>query len=365
LSSLVFQIGQIGDTIVALPAFWAIRKQFPKEHLTLLSDRQPDRRCVSGVQLLEGTGIFQSYLSYPASTVTSRFRKAWHLLRLAATLRAAKYDRLIYLVPSLRSPRQIVRDRSFFRLAGITDFVGMDAFPKLPGKMPGQRLPKVACEADLLLARLAASGVDVPEPRKGCMDLKLGATEKTAVDRWLRSLPSDGGRVWIGVGPGSKMPAKIWPFERFREAVDLLITECDVWPVVFGGPEDKDTADQLIRLWQRGYNGAGALPLRPAAQALSLCSLYLGNDTGTMHLAAAVGCPCVAIFSAREWPGMWHPYGAQHRPLRAPIDCEGCGLTTCMDRGNECLKRISVSEVFSACRSLLTRHSLASIATNT
>jgi hypothetical protein len=72
-----------------------------------------------------------------------------------------------------------------------------------------------------------------------------------------------------------------------------------------------------------------------------------------MHLAASVGTRCVAVFSARDWPGRWHPYGPGHRVLRAAIDCEGCGLVECLDRKNECLHRITVSEVVAACELVL------------
>jgi ADP-heptose:LPS heptosyltransferase len=72
-----------------------------------------------------------------------------------------------------------------------------------------------------------------------------------------------------------------------------------------------------------------------------------------MHLAAAVGTPCVAIFSARAQPGMWYPYGVPSRVLRKAVECEGCGLVECIEKKNECLKLIEVDEVLSACGELL------------
>lgn len=80
---------------------------------------------------------------------------------------------------------------------------------------------------------------------------------------------------------------------------------------------------------------------------------YLGNDTGTMHLAAMVGVPCVALFSARDYPGQWEPYGHGHAVLRHETDCAGCMLEVCHERGNECLRLISEEEVFEASRYLL------------
>jgi ADP-heptose:LPS heptosyltransferase len=80
------------------------------------------------------------------------------------------------------------------------------------------------------------------------------------------------------------------------------------------------------------------------------CRLFVGNDTGTMHMAAAVGLPCVAIFSSRERPGLWYPRGTGHKIFRTTIDCEGSGLIECLERGNECINRITKDEVRNACR---------------
>ena len=150
------------------------------------------------------------------------------------------------------------------------------------------------------------------------------------------------------------MPAKRWPLGRFVEVGRALIDRFDICPITFGGVEDVDDSERLLAAWGRGFNAAGRLSLRAAAVALKHCLFYLGNDTGTMHLAASVGTRCVAIFSARDWPGRWHPYGSGHRVLRAMIDCEGCGLVECVSRKNECLARITAGHVLQACETVLT-----------
>jgi ADP-heptose:LPS heptosyltransferase len=149
------------------------------------------------------------------------------------------------------------------------------------------------------------------------------------------------------------MPAKRWPVDRYSAAVAKLIEMFDVWPVVFGGPEDKPLGDRLLGDWNRGYNAAGALGLRSAAAALKRSQLYLGNDTGTMHLAAAVDAPCVAIFSAREWPGAWYPECRQRRILRSDVECEGCGLEDCTKEKNRCLQLITVDQVVAVSAEIL------------
>ena len=341
MNILIFRIGQLGDTIVALPAMWAIRKHFPEASLTLLCDRHPRKNHVLAAELLEGVGIFDRVESYAVDdSPAGQALRPWRMLGLLWKLRRQHFDLLVYLAPSIRTATHVARDRKFFSAAGIKQFIGMKGFPDLPRKAPGQPLGATPAEADLLLARLAADGVTVPAAGKGSLDLCLGAAEAAEVEAWLAKLSNDRDSPWIGVGPGSKMPAKRWPEERFRFVVAKLIERFNLWPVIFGGPEDAELGDRLLCAWGRGYNAAGVLSLRGAAAALARCGMFLGNDTGTMHLAAAAGVQCVAVFSARHAPGAWNPYGKSHRVFQSQIECEGCLLVECVEKKNECLARI-------------------------
>jgi ADP-heptose:LPS heptosyltransferase len=351
---LVFRIGQLGDTIAALPAMWTIRQQFPRAELTLLCDRHPDKQYVFGPDLLRGSGLFEKFEFYPVrNEMVAPFVRTRDMVALLARLRKEHYDALVYLSPSARSRLQILRDERFFRLAGIKEFIGTGGFSPPPTRVPGHTLAEVPHESEMLLARLAAADLPIPPVEQGCTALGLGATEEQAVRDWLGGLPPDGGRPWVAFGPGSKMPAKRWPAYRYAEVGNELIRRHDLWPVIFGGVEDAEGGDQLLAQWGRGYNAAGRLSLRGAAQALHRCLFYVGNDTGTMHLAAAAGIPCVAVFSARDWPGRWYPYGPGHHVLRACVECEGCGLIECVERRMECLTRITIGQVLAECQAVL------------
>jgi ADP-heptose:LPS heptosyltransferase len=356
---LVFRIGQLGDTIVALPAMWAVKHNFPAAYLALLYDRHPRKRYVFASDLLRGAGLFDEFLTYPVAAGDAF--KAWRMTSLLLTLRRKRFDTLVYLAPSTRSPEQVARDRRFFSLAGIRTSFGMDGFAVRPSRANGQPLAESLAESDLLLDRVGASGLVFSRADRARMDLALGKTEDLEVDSWLQGLEPFDARPWVAVAPGSKMPAKRWPLERYAEAVQRLIEKFDVWPIVLGGAEDRPQGDTLRAKWRRGYNAAGRLSLRASAAALKRCAFYLGNDTGTMHLAAAVGTKCVAIFSARDRPGRWNPSGDGHRVLRSQIDCEGCDLVECLERHNECLARISVPTVTAACEALLAPEHLAQL----
>jgi asparagine synthase (glutamine-hydrolysing) len=349
---LVFRIGQLGDTIVALPAMWLVRKNYPGAHIALLCDRHPGKRHVIASDLLRGSKIFDEYLSYPVSE-SSEFMRSGRMATLLANIRRKKFDTLVYLAPTNRTAEQVARDRRFFSLAGIRNFIGMHGFEPLEPKQEGEPMVSSPPESELLFRRLEASALKSERGDRSRMDLGLGQADEAVMRGWLSTLPSDQGRAWIAVGPGSKMPAKRWPLERFLHVIGELISEFDIWPVIFGGEEDRVIGAWLLDRWGRGYNAAGALGIRSSLAAMKHCELFIGNDTGTMHMAAAVGLPCVAIFSSRERPGLWYPPGKGHHVFRSAIDCEGCGLVECIELGNECLKQISVEEVLCACREML------------
>jgi ADP-heptose:LPS heptosyltransferase len=330
---------------------WALKENFPDAHLTLLCDQHPHTNYILASDLLRDAGLFDDFLAYPVATFGARTSlRAGELLR---KLRDLKCDTLAYLAPSARSPGRVRRDKWFFRAAGIRNFIGTTGFPRFPGKAPAGFLSALPRESELLLLRLRESGlrISLQRPR---FDLGLGEKEEREVTSWLQAqTQTDAGRRWIAVGPGSKMQAKRWPLERYDSVVRDLIGAFDIWPVVFGGPEDEEIGAGLIERWGRGYNAAGALGVRAAGVALKRCELYLGNDTGTMHLAAAAGVKCVAIFSSREQPGLWYPAGAGNHVFRSEIDCEGCGLQVCLTRNIECLRRIDTNSVTNACAAML------------
>lgn len=347
---LVFRIGELGDTLIALPAFWAVRRTFPDAHLCLLTN---ELRAAAGRRtgaLLPETGLFDSYLEYPSSTSGTPWRSA---LRLYQAVSRGQFDLLVYLAPRLRSGLQVQRDLLFFRTAGIQRVVGHTGFEPMPQQKAGAQIPTVQHETDHLLGRLERSGIPAGSGTQS-WELLLQPHEKERARAWLESerVPAD--RVLVGLGPAAAHASKLWPEERYRELGHRLIRQHNIHPVVFGGANDAAMGARLIRAWGRGSNAAGVLWVREAAAAMEHCALYVGNDTGTTHLAAAAGTPCVAIFSAQDWPGKWHPYGAGHVVLRRDVSCAGCRLTTCTTNQLRCLTGIPVDEVFDACARQLT-----------
>ena len=350
---LIFRTGQLGDTLVSVPSIWAIRKHYPDAHLTLLCDRHFGKPYVKASSILEGSGLVDNILFYSiSSSWLWRVLEKWKLVILLVKLRVCKFETVVYLAPSLRSQRQIDRDIRFFRLAGIKEFIGKDV-EHLPEKIAGKALPKLPQEGDLLLQRLARSGIPVQPTGLGCMDLNITSQEKAAVDNWISNLPSDGGRKWLGLGIGGKRPVTLWPAERYGQLVQKLIENFDLWPVIFGGVSDVEIGQMLVSQWGQGYVAAGILSVRQGIAALSRCVLFVGNDSGTIHMAAAAGVRCVGIYSAHNYPGNWDPYGTKHIVLRKTVPCEGCVKDVCPEYNMQCILSIDVNEVYQACAKIL------------
>jgi ADP-heptose:LPS heptosyltransferase len=348
---LVYRIGSIGDTIIALPAVRAIRDGFPNAYMAFLGNAH-ENDYVLAQSVLPSEGIFDEWLTYP--TGLGRTRPSRDVVRLFFQLRRQRFDTLVYLAPRGRLRSQVWRDLSYFYAAGIRRFIGHQGIVALPLKVTGVPQPIIEHEADHLLHRLELNGIRVPPNGHGNMDLGVTAIESAEARSWLDERVGDAlttNRL-IGIGPGSNWQSKTWPEERYAQLGERLIKELDLFPLVLGGPEDVGRNERLIAHWGRGANAAGALSVRKSAAALSECRFYMGNDTGTMHLAAAVGTPCVVAFSAQDWPGRWYPYGKGHVVLRHAVPCAGCMLRVC-DKELLCLTLIEVEDVFQACLKVL------------
>lgn len=350
---LVFRIGQLGDTLISLPAVRAIRERHPHHRLVLLTERQETNGFVSSWGVLGPTGWFAEAVFYrPARGVLGRL---FTLLTLVWRLRRLRCETVYDLAPE-RNLSQSRRDRFFFkRMAGIRDYRGGGYLVKL-GKSIAGVLPRIEPEWQRLLR---AAGSEIPT---SLFHLSIPAEERRVAQDLLTRVGIPAGTRLIGIGPGSKMPSKVWPLERFREVGSRLLQDYpDCMLLVVGGRDDTARGEDLCRAWgPRARNLAGELSPYGSAEVLRQCIAYIGNDTGAMHLAAMVGTPCVALFSARDYPGQWEPYGTNHTILRLDTDCAGCMFEVC-PYANKCLGLITIENVIEAVDCLMQRNARLSL----
>jgi heptosyltransferase-2 len=166
-------------------------------------------------------------------------------------------------------------------------------------------------------------------------------TESAGADRLLGK---DGGGDWVGVNPGAFYgTAKRWLPERFAAVADTLAARGARIALV-GGAAERPIAEAIaaqMRAPARVLCGETTVP--ELVGVLARLRLLVTNDSGPMHVAAALGVPVVAVFGPTDWRET-HPVGEAHRVVREPVHCSPCGLREC-PIDHRCMRRVSVDRV--------------------
>jgi heptosyltransferase-3 len=335
---LVYRLGSLGDTVVALPALHLVRRAFAGAELSLLTNR-PVASKAAAMEAVLGPEFFGEVTDYPIG-----MRDPARLFAVSQHLRAGRFDVLVNL-SAARGRLKALRDKCFFRLSGIRRVVGTptarEDFEVVT--LPGTDLYE--SESLRLLRRISELGaIDLNDA--ACWDLQLTPAERQAGERFLPPLDVP----TIACCFGTKMQAKDWELSNWRELVARLRGALRGWRlVVIGSADESKRAEQCVSGWHGPVvNLCGQMSPRESAAVLEKCAIFVGHDSGPMHLASAVGTPCVAIFSARNLPGQWFPARHGHTVIYHKTDCFGCGLETCVAERKRCIMSITVDEVFGA-----------------
>lgn len=361
LKIVVYLIGTLGDTIIAIPALKALRRHFGKDaQIYILHDVQPNFR-ITPAHLLGNSTLVDGFIAYPFDTLA--LRRIRSLLCLWQKVCSAGFDAVVYLAPSGRRASAVKRDRLFFTLCMIPKKIGFHIFDPAflypPGALRGS--DTVTHEAILRLERLRLDGIDVSYEKNlsGGAILEISSSDSEYVREWLTQRRMYPARHLVALSPGSAMSVKEWPIERFIEIGHRLIAQNMFELVVVGGMEERKIGQRLIREWGKGINAAGCFSVRQAAALFSCCVMNVGVDSGATHLAAAVGVPCVAIYSQRDYPGRWYPLGNNHIIVTHPVVCRGCFSKVCPLKTHLCMQEISVDDVWQAITNLINTLGLA------
>ena len=344
--ALVYRPGSLGDTLVSLPAIAEIRRQYADHRLTLLTESPvAGSTRVSPWTILEGMGWFDAvhfYVVRPAS-IADR----WHNLSVARRLRAAAFEHIFSLAPP-RTRRQLIVDETIFR--GV---VGTRRYHAALGPAWPPASDALVEHEGLRLLRVIDPGANDDALRK--FRLVVPDDERVLGRGVLADLGLRPDHVLVGVAPGSGRSATAWPAERFAAVGNALLNEFrNIVLLAIGGSGERNLCEQLCAAWgPRAHNLAGRLSVFGSASVLSECTAFIGNDSGPTHLAAMVGIPCVAIFSARNAPGQWDPLGGHHVVIEDRPECAGCMLDDCVHEAKKCLMRIETGRVVREAVSLI------------
>lgn len=345
---LIFRTGSLGDTVVALPALHLIARAFPDSHRAILANLPVGigKKEAPIASILAPSGLVHQFIDYDARTSSIK-----DFITLSCRLRAEKFDCVVYLMPQ-RPLSSLVRDRMFFRLSGIRKVIGLNydgtyhSHLSVPGK--GQ----VESEASRLLRNIAPLGpVDLED--RAFWDLKLSAGERAraraAISGW-----SGAGR-FMAASIGTKVDVNHWGADRWQSWARLLSArDPDLGLALIGAPDEVQESASIAQCWSGPViNLCGSMTPRESAALLEMARLYVGHDSGPMHLAAAVGIHCVAVFSGRCEPGVWFPCGHGHRILYHQVPCTGCRRVTCEEFDKMCIRAIRVEDVVAATQELM------------
>jgi len=310
---LIFRLGSIGDTVVALPCYHALARRYPQHRRVLLTNALTSVRASSAETVLTGTGLIDETLYYPVGDFSlAAFRG------FAAEIRRCRPELLVYLAerPTLGP---VLRDFAIFKAAGVPRIVGL---PWTARKRRGEFLAGTQ-ELEQETFRLARLLEPIAPVEFGAADwdLKLSALEIQRADRTLRGLGAaalSGGL--IAVAPGAKFAVKDWGADNWRALLNsLTASHPSLALVLIGAGDERGLADDVGREW-RGprVNLCGSLTPRETTAVLRRCALLICHDSGPMHLAASQGIPCVALFGNYNKPRQWFPFGAGHRVVHEP-----------------------------------------------
>jgi heptosyltransferase-2 len=331
----------VGDAVLSLPALRALRRAFPEAHLAVLA-----RAWVAPLYRRESA--VDEVLLHTAAPGPGDWRGKW---RLARALRSQGFDCAILLQNAFEAALVA-------RLAGIRRRIGYARDARgflltdpIAAPRPGE-IPRHEVYYYLELLRRARILEALPEVRVIELDAAAHARE-----RGRRRLEAAGlsGQV-IGVSPGAAFGgAKRWPPDRFASAARLVAPARAAAVAVFGSPGDRSLCDGVAAGLERAgvavRNFAGETTLDEFIELAAACSLFLTNDSGAMHIAAALGVPTVALFGPTD-PWATGPVAARARVVREPLDCSPCKLREC-PIDHRCMTRITPEAVAEAALDLL------------
>jgi heptosyltransferase-2 len=358
-SILVRSVNWLGDAVMSTPALLRLREARPNARITLLS---PEK--LTG--LWEGQTFVDEVMAFSASE---------SVRQVARRLRGKRFVIALAFPNSIRSALELW-------LAGIPKRIGLwsfgrsflltDAVPAPAGALEmrkrspreiqrrikqNDQAPRYPADAHhvhryLRLTTVLGAAPQAIAPRIDVSDQEL------QVVRVKFGLMRDPSRSWFGLNPGAEYgPAKRWPAERFVAAARALQNKTGCRWAVLGGPGDAALADSISRemvraTGERPLNLAGETSLRELAAALKICDFVLTNDTGPMHLAAAVGTATVAIFGSTSPELTGAVFSTRAKVVRCDVPCSPCFQRECpIDL--RCLQGIEVDQVVAAARECL------------
>ena len=325
----------VGDAIMALPAVRAVREKFRDAQIGVVG-----RPYV--LDIYREQGIADELIAYDSAREHNGIRGRE---KLAAELRERKFDVALLLQNAFDAAWLAWRAKIPARIGYARDGRSLllskpIAVPK-PGEIP-------AHEKFYYLELLRRAGWIEDLPDIPWIELKVSAEKRQWAEEILSNAGAPEGRARIAVGAGASYgSAKCWPPDRFAETLNRLAEQLDAGVVLFGTGGEAAVSQAISAGLKRecvDLTGKTAIVDLPAM--LSRCNLFIGNDSGAMHVAAAVGLPVVAVFGPTD-PNGTVPVTPKCSVVQERPYCSPCFLRRC-PTDHRCMKAVTPAMVESA-----------------
>ena len=323
---LVIDFGQLGDVIMSLPALRAIREHFPQARITVAVGKP-------GAEVIELSRCADATLAVDRVALRDGF-KPWSVLRILQIVQDVRHKRFDFVIDlhSLSetnllgflsgAPRRLYsrRPRSLDFLANFN--------PRPPIEDDHRKRHLIDRYLDVLQPLGIKDGPNVPK-------LRTRAVDDQAIERMLKQAKADTGAPLVGLFPGAGHPSRCWPLERFSELADFVVRNDGARVLVFAGPEERALLPKIRTLFPKSTLILDKLTIPQLAAAQARLAVFVSNDTGPMHIAAAVGSPLVLLLDKRA-PESYLPRATRQRVIYSST-----------------IPEIRVEEVYAATRELL------------
>ncbi|MCY4553767.1 MAG: lipopolysaccharide heptosyltransferase II [Candidatus Poribacteria bacterium] len=325
---LVVKLDHLGDVLLATPVFSNLRQAYPNAELHALTGAWS--RVV-----LEKHPDVNKVLAYnsPAFCRTGLPTSLKQTFQLYRELRRQKYD----LIVELRNDWRIICF-SLLRVApkrldrAALQVINKLGFPQFTG------IHETTRNLDVL------NRAGIPIPIK-TTTFSVTAEDKKWASNFLINYQIDKERPLIAIHPGSPIPLKRWRPERYAELADWLIARKRAEILFVGVNDEIPIITEIQRLMRaESINIAGETTLTQLASILHTCNVFIGNDSGPMHLAAAVGTQTIGLYGPGD-PTRFGPVGTKCRTIQRKTDCPPCRGTTCRFGKDGCMSKIQVADV--------------------
>ena len=327
---LVRATNWVGDAIMSIPALCAIRQRWPEAQITILA-----RPWVA--QLYNGQPFVDRVMPL---NVASRSPMAME--RAARELREEQFDCAILLQNAFSAAWLVWRAKIPQRIGYARDGRGILLSKAVAVPRQGE-IPAHEAFYYLELLRRAGWLESIPEVTQISLNLSAGAAE--AAEARLREAGVRAEAKRIALAPGAAYgSAKCWPPERFAAVADALVDEFGADVILFGASSEQEICRQIAdRMHHRPIILAGQTSIGELPALFSRCSLFVGNDSGAMHVAAAVGVPVVAVFGSTD-PRGTAPVTSRKELVQHRVACSPCFLREC-PIDHRCMVRVPVKDV--------------------